>query len=443
MRSIFRAIIFWILLFLVACANSDPSSPIPANITPQPIPLDALVIKNGTVIDGTGAPPLRDGVIVIRQDKIVAVGRAAEFVIAPQTRIIDAQGGTIMPGIINSHVHEAASGLIRQYYFLQRGVTTACDVGGAISVMADFAVDSGYGLTARGFRTGPIINVPLGYPGYDDLLYPVSTPDQARQAVTDLIVNHGADMIKTALDPWNSKLPWFAPPPGDPIPNPDLPLLQAIVDQAHRYRKPVRMHLGTEILLDLALDAGVDSIEHVPLPTLDNIDFQSPPPGKIAKLSEHFQAQLQRMVKQRVMMVPTVDHIITWCEGFAQTPEQKNRCGQYALAPVQYFHDSGGTIGLGDDATSFAHTLMPIGEMKRLAQAGLSSMEIIQAGTKYAAQICGHGDELGTLEPGKLADVIVVNGDPLANIAVMDQVSVVVIGGQVAVPCDPKVSKFC
>ena len=424
------------LIAIVAC-NGTPSPRLSSvHATPQSIPADALVIINGTVINGTGTAPIPDGIVVIVKDKIFAVGRASDFSIPVPAQTIDAKGGTIMPGIINSHVHEAQSALVRKYYFLVRGVTTACDVGNTIQVMPEF-LDKSYGLTARGFRAGPIINVPHGYPGDGDLLYPVTTPDEARSAVNDL-VGRGADMIKVALEPWNSKLPWLAPPPGDPIPSLDLDELKAIVQQAHAFGKPVRVHMGTVDVLDEALDAGVDSIEHIPLPELSDIDFEKQSPdGGYAVLSPAYESQLARMVRQHVFMVPTLDQIIPWCERFAITPERKTLCNKYALAPVHRFHQLGGTIALGDDSTYMTRTMMPIGEMNRLAQAGLSSMEIIEAGTKFAAQVCGHGNELGTLEPGKLADVIVVNGDPLANIEIMRQVDVVIIGGQVAVPCDP------
>jgi len=90
-------------------------------------------------------------------------------------------------------------------------------------------------------------------------------------------------------------------------------------------------------------------------------------------------------------------------------------------------------VALGDDSGYEARTWMPIREMRRLLAVGLTPMEILQASTQHAAQVCGHGDELGTLEPGKLADLIVVAGDPLSDLAALDRVIVVIIDGQVAV----------
>jgi imidazolonepropionase-like amidohydrolase len=397
------------------------------------VPAEALVIKNGVVIDGTGAAPIRDGIVVVLKNKIVAVGRAADFSIPSGTKIIDAEGGTILPGIINSHVHETASALVRQFYFLYRGVTATCDLGTPLNSMSRYEDNEGYGLTARGFRSGPIINVPGGYPGTKELLYEVTSPDAARRAVSDL-VNRGADVIKIALEPWNWKLPWPTSP-REPIPNLDLPEVKAIVEEAHAHGKLVRAHVGTAEILDLALDGGVDVIEHVPLPQLGDIDFQAGPQGSdYAKLSPAYEAQLARMIKQNVDMVPTLDKIISWCERYAVTDDRKALCRKYALSPVHRFYQMGGTLALGDDSGYETRTWMPIREMQRLLAAGLTPMEIIQAGTQHAAQVCGHGNELGTLEPGKLADVIVVNGDPLTDIGAMNRISVVIVDGQVAVP---------
>jgi len=420
-----------LLILLTGCRASPIAPPSPTR-TPQPVPAEALVLKNGVVIDGTGAAPIPNGIVAILKNKIVAVGRATDFVVPPQTQVIDAQGGTILPGIINAHVHETASALVRQFYFLDVGVTATCDLGAPLVSIPRYKDNAGYGLTARGFVSGPIINVPQGYPGTRELLYEVNNPAEARRAVTDLVIR-GADVIKIALEPWNWKLPWHTAP-REPIPNLDLAEVKAIVEQAHAYGKLVRTHLGTAEMLDLALDGGVDVLEHVPLPRLEDIDFQSPSSdGNFAKLSPAYEAQLARIVKQHVVMVPTLDKIVTWCESYAITDERRSLCRQYALTPVHRFYQMGGTVALGDDSGYESRTWMPIREMRQLLAVGLTPMEILQASTQHAAQVCGHGDELGTLEPGKLADLIVVAGDPLSDLAALDRVSVVIIDGQVAV----------
>ncbi len=419
-----RAALLGLPLLLGACRAQPVPLPSP-HLTPTPVPAGALVVKNGMVVDGTGAEPFWDGLVVIIGNRIAAVGRAVDFALSPQVKVLDARGGAILPGIINAHVHDAASALVRQYYFLSQGVTSACDMATPLSTMSQFQ-DKGLSLTARGFHSGPIINMPRGYPGTEELLYPVSSAAEAGAAAGD-ILDRGADYIKLALEPGNSKLPWPSEM-SQPIPNLDLPALRVVVNAAHVRGKLVRVHVGTAEVLDLALDAGVDTIEHVPLPRLADIDFQ---PGK---LSPRYEAQLARMVQQRVVMVPTLDKIIAWCQGFAYTPERKALCAQYALIPARRFYQMGGTLALGDDSGYMARTGMPVAEMRRLLEIGMPPLQVLQAGTRTAAQVCGHGDVLGTLEPGKLADLIVVAGNPLVDINVMGRVTLVIVDGQVAVP---------
>lgn len=408
--------------------------PVPTIVTAPPgavtriIPADALVIKHGKVFDGTGAPAIPDGAVVIVKNKIAAVGRTPDFAIPPEARVIDAAGGTILPGIIDSHVHEANSALVRQFYFLRQGVTTVCDLGSPLTALTSNSFDAGYGSSARVFRSGPIINPPQGYPGDGEFLYPVNNVDEARQAA-NLLIGRGADMLKLAFEPGNPKVPWQTPQKVS-IPNLDLPQVKAIVAQAHARGKLVRVHLGTVEMLDLALDGGVDVIEHVPLPRLDQIDLTSEPFGK---LSFDYEAQLARIIKQNIVLVPTLDFIITWCENRAETPERKALCAKYMQTPVHRFYEMGGVIALGDDSGYALRTGMPLAEMRRLSAIGMSPTEILQAATRRAARVCGHGEELGTLEPGKLADVIVVPGDATQNIEALNQVDFVIIDGKVAV----------
>jgi len=418
------------LIFLVACyaAALPPTPHVPRAL--HPVSPQALVVTRGTVIDGTGAPPIPDGIVIIEGNKIVAVGHAADYAIPPEARVLDARGGTILPGIINSHVHETASSLVRQLYFLKRGVTSVCDLATPLTAMKRARVQSEYGLTARYFFSGPIINKPRGYPGTEEFLYPVNNADEARRAVTDL-VNRGASMIKIALEPWNWKLPWPTPE-RETIPNLTLDEVRAIVEQAHAHGKLVRVHLGTVEMLDIALAAGVDSIEHVPLPRLDEIEFATD--GRaFAKLAPAYEAQLARIVQQNIIIVPTLDIIIRWCEGYAVTEARKRLCRQYVLTPIRRFYQMGGTLALGDDSTYAARTWMPLAEMRRLLTIGMTPLEVIRASTQTAARVCGQGDTLGTLEPGKLADVIVVKGNPLNDIEALNWISIVIIDGQVAV----------
>jgi imidazolonepropionase-like amidohydrolase len=115
--------------------------------------------------------------------------------------------------------------------------------------------------------------------------------------------------------------------------------------------------------------------------------------------------------------------------------QQRHVCYDFFLEPVRQFHSLGGVLALGTDYNSADPAMqrgMPLREMKLLLAAGLAPLEVIEAGTRNAAYVCGHGDDLGTLQAGKLADMIVVNGNPLDNIEAMKNTIAVIINGQVA-----------
>jgi imidazolonepropionase-like amidohydrolase len=396
---------------------------------PQDIPADALVISNGMVIAADGSDPIPDGVVVIKQDRILAVGHSTDFVLPQGVRVIDARDGTIMPGIVNAHVHGVASPLIRRNDFLLQGVTSVCDLGSALQQMPDFKQDFiSTAPAARGFRAGPIITAIGGYPGVlwgSRLNYEVKNPDEARAAVVDLAAR-GADVIKIALEPGSAQNSW---------PTLDMAEVKAVVEEAHTRGLLVRAHLQKTALLDLVLDTGVDVIEHVPGPSISQREVL-----RLLADSSHFtvtlayETELARIVSHNVILVPTLDASTTWCESSTLTDRQRHVCYDFFLEPVRQFHSLGGVLALGTDYNSAVPATqggMPLREMKLLLAAGLAPLEVIEAGTRNAAYVCGHGDDLGTLQAGKLADVIVVNGNPLDNIEAMKNIIVVIINGQV------------
>jgi imidazolonepropionase-like amidohydrolase len=407
------------------------------------VPAGALVVKNGTVIDGTGAASIPDGVVVIQGDRIAAVGRAADFAIPSSVKYVDAKGGTILPGIINAHVHMTSNAAVRRVYFLLKGVTSVCDMGSTLKEMPAFALDHRLGPAARGFRSGPMITVPGGYPDivwHGDLNYEVATQDEARSAVADLL-NRDADVIKIPLEPGSAEDPW---------PMLGLPLVQAIVQEAHARGKLVRAHVGRTNgtgVLDAVLNGGVDVVEHIPLPVFSGLEAYNlfKDSGRYTVTSED-RENLARLVARRVVMVPTLTPYVLLCDSPAvppappaqgtMTPVQRQGCYDFYLDPVHYYHALGGTVALGNDwgADAAIERGVPLREMQLLLAARLTPMEVIQAGTQHAAWVCGHGDELGTLAPGMLADVIIVDGDPLVDIEAMARVVAVIKGGQIAVP---------
>jgi imidazolonepropionase-like amidohydrolase len=234
-------------------------------------------------------------------------------------------------------------------------------------------------------------------------------------------------VIKIALEPGSAQNSW---------PTLDMAEVKAIVEEAHTHGLLVRAHLQKTALLDLILDTGVDVIEHVPGPAISQREVQ-----RLLAESSHFtvtlayETDLARIVSHNVMLVPTLDASTTWCESSTLTDQQRHVCYDFFLEPVRRFHDLGGIIALGTDYNSADPATqrgMPLREMKLLLAAGLTPLEVIETGTWNAAYVCGHGDELGTLQPGRLADVIVVDGNPVDDMEAMKNVSAVIINGQVA-----------
>jgi imidazolonepropionase-like amidohydrolase len=426
------ALEFIFTLALVACGGK-PLPPYPSAVpsppTLQAIPADALVIGNGLVIDGTGADPIPDGLVALSDTRIVAIGHKTDFAIPSEVDIIDAKGGTILPGIIDAHTHLTASPTTRRFSFLLEGVTATCDLGGPLESMSLFEQDDTTGPSARGFYAGPMITAPGGYPDAEGrghhFNYEVANPDEARAAVADLI-QRGSDVIKIVLEPGPIGVSW-------PVLSPQE--VKAILEEAHARGRLVRAHVTRADLLDVALDAGVDTIEHVPIPQLSEADWKVATDDKgHLRLPADYEAQLVRMVEQRVVMVPTlsVTPVICDMDWYRMPPEYQPRCGELLLEVVRRFHELGGMVALGNDYGTWRVELgMPLYEMQLLMQAGLSPMEVIQAGTDRAATVCGHGNELGTLEVGKLADLIIIDGNPLIDIEGMTRVVVVIKAGEV------------
>jgi imidazolonepropionase-like amidohydrolase len=422
-----------LIILLAAAACSGPNAPAEAAGSAAGLP---LVIRNGTIIDGTGAEPIPDGIVIVEGERIVAVGRDADIAVPSEAQVIDAEGGTILPGIIDSHVHTTWSPEVRRR-FLEVGVTSVCDLGSPIEHMGDFEEDTwNGGPVARGFRAGPIVTAPGGLPDavlHEGLNYEVGTSEEARRGVADL-VGRGADVIKVYLQRTADNKPY---------PMLDEAVLKAIVEEAHARDVIVRAHVTKLDLLPIALDCGVDVVEHVPKPDLSDEGIMRELQGSDNPLADLFNlivvaeydTLLPRMAGQRVVMVPTLARGLgRWYGSEEATPGQRV-LADGAVEIVRRFHSAGGVIALGTDYNSGGEGLRPdmfLREIQLLHAAGLTPMEVIEAATKHAARVCGHGDNLGTIEVGKLADILIVDGDPVADLGALERVVLVVKGGKLA-----------
>ncbi|MFL7840106.1 MAG: amidohydrolase family protein [Candidatus Promineifilaceae bacterium] len=390
----------------------------------------SMVVTNGLIVDGTGGDPISDGFVAIQGNRIVAVGQAADFKIPDDAVVIDAAGGTILPGIINAHVHNSNAVGTRRVLFLLDGVTSVCDLGIPLFMMKGFE-EEGFkaGPAARGFKAGSVITAPDGYPGYymgRAMNYEIQGEDEAEMAVLDLH-SRGVDYIKVVLEPGYY---------GENLPVINVEELRAVVSTAHANDLLVRAHVTKSDMLDIALEAGVDVIEHVPIgsETTEYLEAMIDEAGDI-HLPLEVETKILRMIEQGITLVPTLEvyladpYLLKAIQ--PETDVLNHAVFQAILGVVRFYHDSGGVIALGNDyGNPGVESGMPLREMDLLKSAGLSPIEVIEAATRNAAIVCGHGEELGTLEEGKLADLIVVDGNPLDDLNAMDSVSYIVKDGE-------------
>lgn len=401
-----------------------------------------VVLHAARVIDGTGAAPIANGVVVITDDKIVAVGRQGSVTIPAGARNIDLGDATIMPGFIDAHTHiigrslsdplsdaslthdyigyDAIVGVSNARKTLMSGFTTIRNVGAP-----DFedmslrqAVIDGVVPGPRMQNAGHSIGMTGGHcdengykPGLFDGDYKVGIadgPDQVRAAVR-YQAKYGADVIKTCATGGVLS-------EGDAVGVPQYTYeeLKAMVDEATKLERKVAAHAhGTEGI-KIAVRAGVASIEHGSF-----LDEEG------AKM----------MAARGTYLVPTLS-AGEMVEGAARSGRLKGLRAEKALAAASAMRTAikiavrnnvpialGTDAGVGDHGTNgHEFTLM-------VEWGGMTPMQSIVAGTSSAAKLLGWDARVGTIATGKLADIVAVPGDPTKDIRLMEKPSFVMKNG--------------
>ncbi len=395
-----------------------------------------LAVVNGTILDGTGAPPIKDGVVLIRGNRIAAVGPKARVPIPFGASRLDARGGTVLPGLIDAHVHGAFDPAVRRKY-AQAGITAVCDLGSPLARMAEFgpARDGGAPI-ARGFKAGPIFTAPGGLPDavlMEGLNYEVGTTLQAREGVRD-VVKRGADVVKVYLHSSTGGKSY-------PVLNRDT--LKEIVREAHALHRIVRAHVTQIEMLPLALETGVDVIDHIPRPDLSRervtreIGGSREPMKALQALvnAPEYGILLPRLVRQETALVTTLALVLGEALDSRTSTLPLQTIAQTILDILKRFRDSGGIVALGTDSNlGMADPVaLYFKEIDILLAAGLSPLETIAAATRNAAVVSGHGDDLGTLASGRLADILIIGGNPLEDIKALRDIVAVIQDGVVTV----------
>ena len=399
-----------------------------------------LVLTNARLLDGRGGPPVVDATIVLDGSRIIAATPNAQC--PSDAHVLDLHGLTVLPGLIDAHVHfggfvvddpdwrftywsvlpfffDYASGFKqRRRLAIQNGVTTVRSAGDNhphILRLRD-RIAAGKLAGPRIVSPGPIFTAPGGHPAgtiYKNNRYvvehatrQVDAADVARAEVQCLACD-GVDHIKAVYGDVN---------PFDlehPVPSLERRVLQALVDEAHHQGLPAMVHVGKPEDAIEAVAAGADSIEHGILPGASSTEC----PAEL----------LVTMRNRGTFFVPTLT--AAWAMKRVYPDALK-----HAMRWVRQMHQAGVRIALGTDAGAPG---VVIGkavhrELELLVESGLTPMEAIVAGTRNAADVIRRADDLGTIEPGKLADLIAVAGNPLTDVSASREIQLVVRDGIIA-----------
>lgn len=443
-----------LLLFLTAVAAAQnnqtagparvPAQAAPASpsrgagpVAPAPPPNTHYVLRCGSVIDGVSAQPRRNAEIVVDQNKITEIRAAGANSGNAQT--IDLSRETCLPGLIDVHSHVLLQGDIIIDYDEQllkestayRAIRATVSVKNALNFgftgLRDLETEgAGYAdvdvrnAIDRGIIPGPRMQVAtralnvtgayalLGYNWEYEWPHGVQVCDGAegcRKAVREQI-SHGADWIKVYADQSTRtegsvlhSRPTFT-----------IDELRAIVDEAHRERHRVAAHAsGMEGVHD-AVAAGVDTVEHGTYIAPEDI---------------------QQMVAKGIWFVPTPWLAYYRAEQFPQQAQRMQNGMKIAEDTFRRAMAAGVKMAYGTDVGAFEWTITPAMQFPTMVKYGMTPMQAIQSATVRAAELLNWRDRLGSIEAGKLADVIAVPNDPLADISALQHVDFVMKDGTV------------
>ena len=350
-----------------------------------------LALKGGVLIDGTGSSPVEEAVVVIVNDRIAEIGPKTKVKIPANAKVIDVKGATILPGFINAHVHKAYNSAYLRTW-AEAGVTTVRD-------LAAYPPWSSYEFrdrsnkdpsTARLVAASSQITAGFVPRRYKSSVF-VHTVEEGR-VEAERMLKEGADQLKIMLESnWGYQNSVMSEE-----------VARVIVETAHRHGKKVSAHISLSRDIKTAINVSVDDLAHM---ALDRV------PDDL----------IEKLVEAGIYWTPTLE---MW-QGFAAKGMVP---GTYMLDNLGRFAKAGGKVALGTDygGGPFPFELgMPTKEIQWMHEAGMSPLDIIISATKNAAEVCGLGSELGTLEPGKIADILVVNGNPLKDLANLSKVRLV------------------
>jgi imidazolonepropionase-like amidohydrolase len=398
---------------------------------------ESVVLRCGTLIDGISDVPRQDAAVRVEGERIVSVGAAP----GDGGDVVDLSARTCLPGLIDAHAHpliktddyqvdhlrrssayKALRGLRVAQEMLRAGWTTIRVLGDADVHYAHLdvrdAIEEGLFVGPRITGAGHYMSI-TGGGGDINFLGPehgvvadglvVDGVDAVRRAVREE-VKHGSDWIKVLA---SGAMMSAGDNPHSAHFSPEE--LRAVVEEASRLGLPVAAHAHSAAGVRAAVLAGVRSIEHGTL-----VDDEG----------------LRLMAERGVFFVPTLYvgdyflHELPESEAQAKMNELTRQYRRQHLEAVRRAMRAGVSVAVGTDYVGFPVS-QGVRELGLLVEAGMTPMQAIQAATRVNAELLQWQDRLGTIEAGKLADIIAVPGDPLRDLSVLERVSFVMLGGKV------------
>ncbi|MBM4435844.1 MAG: amidohydrolase family protein [Actinobacteria bacterium] len=403
--------------------------------------MSKLVLRAAVVIDGTGADPIRDGQVVIQGDRIATVGPAAP--VDGDAQVVDYGDATLLPGLVNAHVHleldcdsdmtrlrrthaeapapqRMATAIGNAQKALASGVTTVRDTGGYLTgpIDARNAINAGRVLGPRVYACGAPITTTAGHLAWCGLR--ADTEAEVVGAVRRM-VEAGADFIKVMATGGG-----ITPESNLYREQYDAPTMRALVHDAHRLKRRVAAHVHAAQGCAIAIDAGVDTLEHC------SWMYQDGRRG----LAGMDSAAVERLDRRRQFVNVTVaggsrrmfrdmDHL----DALTASDREKIRAFGDAYRAMAA---SGVPVAISDDAgvvqTYFDE--FPLSVIAATVLLDTTPVGAIHAATQRTAEAIGVDETLGALRPGLLADVLIVEGDAAGNICNIPRTVAVYLGGR-------------
>lgn len=408
---------------------------------------EGYAIEHVTLIDGTGRAPQRDMTVEVAGDRIAAVTPSA-LDPHPKGVRIDGRGRYLMPGLMDVHIHlhggvadqpDAASARAAAIPtlagFLYSGVTTVYDAGNQAEVILPLRDEERAGRIAspRIFATGNLIT----YPGSHGAGMAVTIADfeTEKWKLEKQLAEQKPDVIKLTLEEEG----WGARPM---IPLLPVPLMEQIIKFYNLHGVRSTVHISSELRAEEAIYAGADSLAHpviqgpvsdsfVKLMAAKKIPFASTLTigENYSRLAEHpeyldqplyvaaFSPADRQTLKTKIRAEYQARMWTAWMKLMTPVAEEN----------IRKVHDAGGVVALGTDQSSGPATQR---ELELLAQAGIKPLEILTIATHNGAVLLGKADQLGSVEAGKLADLLMLSADPTADIDNVKRIVFVMKGGQ-------------